>query len=420
MSISWKPTRFGDKENLEILSSGINAFNGDKSYLSTSSVQIDKIDHIEEEIQYDKRPSRANMQPTMNTVWFARMKESIKILFFDESNAENLNKYILSTGFAGIKVNTDTFVTKFVYYYLFSPNFNRQKDKYATGTTQVAITNSMIKNIVFNFPESKEEQQIIVDEIEKQFTRLEASIKDLKEVRTKLASYKMSILKYAFQGGFSDDSSFPWETIKILEIIDNPKLDLRTGPFGSLLKKYEHKTEGVPVLGIENIKSMHFVKDPKIHISQEKAKALKNYDILPNDIIISRSGTVGEICVVPEGIGEARFSTNIIRIRLDATKMNPFFFGYLFLGSPELKKQIKELCKGTTRLFLNQHILKSINYPFPKIEEQERIVEEIESKFSVIDKLEQTIDSALQQTEQLRKSILKNAFEGKLIKEVLV
>ena len=64
---------------------------------------------------------------------------------------------------------------------------------------------------------------------------------------------------------------------------------------------------------------------------------------------------------------------------------------------------------------------KTINITYPGVlSEQEQIVQEIESRFSVIDKLEQSVDSALIKTEQLRKSILKSAFEGKLVKEVTV
>ena len=56
----------------------------------------------------------------------------------------------------------------------------------------------------------------------------------------------------------------------------------------------------------------------------------------------------------------------------------------------------------------------------PNKSEQSQIVQEIEKQFSIIDNLEKTVDSSLNKTEQLRKSILKSAFEGKLIKPLEV
>jgi restriction endonuclease S subunit len=66
-------------------------------------------------------------------------------------------------------------------------------------------------------------------------------------------------------------------------------------------------------------------------------------------------------------------------------------------------------------MFLNQTILKQIVFPLPLIKEQQQIIAEIESRLSVCDKIEQTVDEALQKAESLRQSILKKAFEGKLV-----
>ncbi|MBK7993038.1 MAG: hypothetical protein IPK14_06325 [Blastocatellia bacterium] len=67
------------------------------------------------------------------------------------------------------------------------------------------------------------------------------------------------------------------------------------------MHKSDHQPEGIPVLGIENIGFMQFINGSKIHITSQKAKELSEYEALPGDILISRSGTVGEVCVVPQG-----------------------------------------------------------------------------------------------------------------------
>ena len=56
-----------------------------------------------------------------------------------------------------------------------------------------------------------------------------------------------------------------------------------------------------------------------------------------------------------------------------------------------------------------------INTPLPPLPEQHKIVEEIERRFSIADEVEATIDQSLKQAQRLRQSILKKAFEGKLV-----
>jgi len=171
----------------------------------------------------------------------------------------------------------------------------------------------------------------------------------------------------------------------------------------------------VPVLGIENIGEMEFLQGNKIFITQHKAEQLSGYRVVPGDIIISRSGTVGEICVIPESVEDARISTNLMRVSLNKQAISPKFFGYMFRGCPFVLNQVGELCKGSTRNFLNQRILKTIVFPIPTPSEQEVIISEVERHFSIADKAEQVVATALKQSGRLRQSILKRAFQGTLV-----
>lgn len=190
---------------------------------------------------------------------------------------------------------------------------------------------------------------------------------------------------------------------------------IKTGPFGSLLKKDEHRLEGIPVFGIENIGVMRFVPGSKIHLTLEKAEQLSEYDAQPGDVLISRSGTVGEVCVVPEGLGEARISTNLMRVVLEPGGMLPEFFCLVFNGSQFVLDQIAELCKGSTREFLNQEILLSIVFPLPPLAEQQRIVSRVQSLFAQADVIQVATDLARHRLDRLDQSILARAFRGELV-----
>ena len=123
----------------------------------------------------------------------------------------------------------------------------------------------------------------------------------------------------------------------------------------------------------------------------------------------------GEVCVVPEGLGTARISTNIIRVSLDANKVLPTFFCYLFNGSPDILSQIAHLCAGSTREFLNQTILKSLDFVIPLVAEQREIVLRVEELFKLADGIEKQVEAATKRVEKLTQAILAKAFRGELV-----
>lgn len=66
---------------------------------------------------------------------------------------------------------------------------------------------------------------------------------------------------------------------------------------------------------------------------------------------------------------------------------------------------------------LNLSILTQLAFPFCSLKEQMAIVQVIETRLSIAEKLERTIDESLRKAEALRQAILKKAFEGKLLNE---
>jgi type I restriction enzyme S subunit len=100
----WGVAYLGERNFSEIISSGIKKFQGEKIYLATADVNNTQIINKEVKITNDNRPSRANMQPVHKSIWFAKMKDSRKLLMFDDYS--DIDSYILSTGFAGIKTTT--------------------------------------------------------------------------------------------------------------------------------------------------------------------------------------------------------------------------------------------------------------------------------------------------------------------------
>ena len=293
---------------------------------------------------------------------------------------------------------------KFLCYYLNSFNYKG----YVSGTTRLKLTQAEMKRIPVPVPPLPEQERIVA-RIEELFSQLDAGVETLKKTKAQLAVYRQAVLKEAFNSAEVD-----CKMLSIAEILTKTRKGMSTGPFGTMIKKSDHKATGVPMLGIENIGRGQFVDGNKIYVTAEKAEELKAFSLKAGDIIISRSGTVGEICAVPERAEGSLLSTNLMRVSLDNTMVRSDYFIALFQSKGIVLDQIKELCKGSTRDFLNQTILKQIVFPVPSMEKQEEIVSIIEARMSVCDSIEQTVDTALQQAEAMRQSILKDAFEGRL------
>lgn len=296
--------------------------------------------------------------------------------------------------------------TKYMFFYM--AMMKSELISKGKGGTQKNISQTVLNSLEVIVPPLPEQERIVA-RIEELFSQLDAGVETLKKIKAQLAVYRQAVLKEAFDSAEKDCKLLP-----IAELLTKTRKGMSTGPFGTMIKKSDHKTSGVPMLGIENIGKGQFIDGNKIYVTPEKAEELKAFTLKAGDIIISRSGTVGEICAVPERAEGSLLSTNLMRVSLDSTMIRSDYFIALFQSKGIVLDQIKELCKGSTRDFLNHTILKQIVFPVPSIEKQEKIVSIIEARMSVCDSIEKTVDTALQQAEAMRQSILKDAFEGRL------
>jgi type I restriction enzyme S subunit len=380
-------------------------------------------------------------------------------------------------GFKSLVPKSDVF-SEYVYYYLKSAK--NLATEHASGTTFLEISGKAFGALSIPVAPHREQRRIVA-KIEELFSELDKGVEALTTAREQLKAYRMSILKSAFDGQLTTDwrrvnpsmlisadqtrsrleqasdacyrlrlkdwnamdratrppkprppepveavvgqNAEPfhlpkgWNWVPISWLLSTTKKSMATGPFGTMLKKQEHKTSGVPVLGIENIGKAAFVPGNKIFVSEGKSEELLAFAVEAGDVIISRSGTVGEICEVPAGLGPALISTNLIRVSLNADVIIPAFFVYMFQGGGSVRTQVKNQCKGSSRDFLNQSILAAIKYPLCSLDEQREILKLLNMQMSYVEALTESINTELSRVQSLRQSILKQAFSGQLVEK---
>lgn len=139
-----------------------------------------------------ERPSRANMQPIENSVWFAKMKKSYKNLIITKNDEDIIKNYILSTGFQGIEASYKiplSLLTAFIT----SKDFNNQRDLNSVGTTMASINNNTFNKILVPYLNEQE-----IKKYDKQYSLLIDELSLLRRKITKLKLLKLSLLDKYF------------------------------------------------------------------------------------------------------------------------------------------------------------------------------------------------------------------------------
>lgn len=188
----WEVGKLGKSKLGKIIGSGIEKFNGEKIYLATADVSDTAIINTSTIIYFNKRPSRANMQPKPKTIWFAKMKESRKLILVDDIDNEILENMIFSTGFAGIECNESSLY--YLWTYIITEEFDKIKNSYCEGTTMQAINNKNINKILIIVPKDDvlDNFRKIVGPLFKNISRLKVQNKKLAEIRDALLPKLMS------------------------------------------------------------------------------------------------------------------------------------------------------------------------------------------------------------------------------------
>ena len=400
--LEWK--KLGDKYYFEILSSGIESFNDEKEYLSTESIQNTKIKKIECKIKYTNRPSRSNMLPLLHSTWFARMQNTLKVYCFNKDNLEEIKRFILSTGFCGIKVNNKKVDPEYIKYFFISNIFNKVKDSLCSGATQKAIKNESIKRIEIPIPPLDIQKKIvsILEKVEK----LKQEIKKANEETNKIIK---SVFYEIFGNPVKNEKG--WKEVMINDIAINKKGSIKMGPFGSQLKKKELVNKGIRVLWIENIVDNEFNFKAGKFITKEKYSDLEGFTVKPKNVLITMMGTVGRVAVVPDTIDLAIISSHLLKIEVDEFKCNPIFLKYMILSS-YVQKQLLSASHGIVMGGLNTSIIKNIKIFLPKVELQNKFAEQVKK----IEKIKLHQQKSEQEINVLFDSLTQKAFNGELVK----
>ena len=351
---------------------------------------------------------------------------------------------------------------KYLFHFLFTPYVRRGAKRNMKGAAgQLRVPIQFFEGLRIPLP-APEEQKRVVDYLDEQLSRLDASVAALHRVQANLKRYRASVLKSACEGRLvpteaelarkegrnlesgaqllqrvlverrahwrgkrayeepelADVAGLPelpsgWTWIPFGCLGVDPLNTVQTGPFGAQLHNTEFKETGVPVIAVGNLTGTGFRREGLYFVDDAKASQLSRYDVHAGDVLFARSGaTLGKVCVAPHDVRDWRMTGHILRARLNMQFILPDIAVYALAALPSVRKQIFGNVRGVTRPGFNTGLLESIFVPLPPLAEQHRIVAEADRRLSLVRMAEAQVSANLARAQRLRQSILQAAFSG--------
>lgn len=222
-----------------------------------------------------------------------------------------------------------------------------------------------------------------------------------------------ALLQPTFIGILGSPNAF-WNSSTVEGVAKAEKGSIRTGPFGSQLLHSEFVDEGIAVLGIDNAVQNRFAWGERRYITPQKFSELSRYEVQPGDVLITIMGTCGRCAIVPDDIPTAINSKHLCCITLDQQKCLPGFLHAYFLYHPTAQEFLSKKAKGAIMAGLNMGLIKELPLLLPPVEEQRIAVARFAEARNSAQALEAIYGRKVAAFDELKKSLLHQAFSGKL------
>jgi type I restriction enzyme S subunit len=341
-----------------------------------------------------------------HSIVFAKIGEALKL----NRRAITTTECLVDNNVMVIKCSHHKTEYLFLFYFLLTIKLG----ELSRSTTVPSIRKSDVEEILFPLPPLPEQKKI-VEKIEELFSGLDSGVASLKKAKEQIRLYRQSVLASAFSGKLLTQSAerqahseLPtgWKWVKLGEIVEDIEMAQKKN------KKTEDEFIYYDIGGINNkTNTIESFKKYKWKKAPSRARQI----VKKGDVLFSTVRTyLKNIALLNFDFDSQIASTGFCIIRPDSIQL---ISGYIFYYS--LSRQFLEplnaLQTGSSYPAVRDNDVFNQLIPLAPFNLQTQIVEEIEKRFSEADNLEKAIDESLAKSETLRQSILKKAFEGRLV-----
>ena len=318
---------------------------------------------------------------------------------------------------AGEKYVVDSHVTiirprdidpQYVHYWIMSPAVQGSIESMQSGSTnQVELSKSAVETLPIPVA-PPEQQKSIVAEIEKQFSRLDEAVANLKRVKANLKRCKAAVLMAAVEGRLAPTER-PWKQVVLGDIATSIKNGYSKKP---------NAVHGTRIFRISAVRQMELDVNDVRYLSGPPAN-YQSFLIESGDVLFTRYNGSREyvgVCVrVPGSLPPTVYPDKLIRIRVPGSMLLPEFL-VILASTGRAREYIESKIRTTAgQSGISGGDLKSLPLNIPRVADQRQIVAEVEGRLSFIEDLEATVKDNLIRADRLRQSVLIQGFAGQLV-----
>ena len=321
-------------------------------------------------------------------------------------------------GFLAV-LRVNTIEARFVQYLLRTSDVRERLTSSSSITTNIAnLSSTALRDLDVPLPPLPEQHRIVAV-LDTYFTQLDAAVATLARVQANLKRHRAAILQAAIEGRLARRKSeersdglpaaWTWTTIKDLSPKDRPSA------YG-VLQPGVAVPGGVPLVRVMDIGD-GTVDVPRLkRIAVSIAERYPRTRLRGGEVLLSIVGTIGRTAIVPSTLAGANTARAIAVIPV-RDGVDPRWVE-LVLRAPRTVAELTRASHEVARKTLNLEDVRKARIPMPPRDEQNDIVAEAERMLSKAAHADRVLAAGVQRIARLRQSLLRTAFEGRLVPQV--
>jgi type I restriction enzyme, S subunit len=306
---------------------------------------------------------------------------------------------------------------KYLAYALNLPAVIRQLERHTKGTTRPRVNLGVVRELPIPVA-PRDQQESVVAEIEKQFSRLDEAVANLKRVKANLKRYKAAVLKAAVEGllfnnGLSKEPKRArWRYVQVGEVAQVIS-GLTKNP-----KRQQHPRK-FPYLRVANVYANELRLDEIEYIGVADNEVEKLLLCAGDMLVVEGNGSpaqIGRVALWDGSIPNCVHQNHLIKVRFDPDVLPQW--ALLWLLSPGGRHEIAQVASSTSGLHtLSTGKIARLPMPLPPLVEQSRIVADVDCRLSILREGEAAVDANQKRAQALRQSVLARTFCSDSVRE---
>jgi len=287
----------------------------------------------------------------------------------------NENAIIIGGDINIIRTKNEFVLSDYLALLISNPPLKNELAKSAKGANILHLSNSDLRRLQILLPPLDVQEQIVEE--------LDGYQSMISGARQVLESWKPKI-----------DIVPEWERKKLGEVCDFVR-----GPFGGSLKKEIFINDGFAVY-----EQSHAIYDNfsefRYFINEDKFKEMKRFEVNPNDLIMSCSGTMGKTAIIPDGARKGIINQALLKLTVHGELIVKFL--KMWMDSDDFQNQLLSNVAGAAiQNVASVKVLQGLNIPLPPIEAQKQIIKKIEAERTLVDSAKKLIKIYEQKTKDV-------------------